>query len=250
MASDEAPQNVYDDPRFFAGYAQMERFGAGWDQAVEQPSFLALLPDVSGRRVLDLGCGVGQLAFYLAEAGAADVLALDVSERMLELARAERAHPRVEYRLQSIEDAEFPAGRFDLVVSSLAVHYVQDYRGLVRQIAGWLAPDGVLVYSTEHPIYTARLPGEGWVLDDAGRRIGWSIDHYADEGARQERWFVEGVRKYHRTLGTLLNGLLDAGLTIERVLEPVPGEERLRRHPEDVDERRRPLFLLVRARRA
>src|SRR5436309_8831896 len=146
MSSDEAPQNVYDDPRFFAGYAGMERFGSGWDLAVEQPSFLALLPDVSGRRVLDLGCGVGQLAFHLAEAGAAEVVALDVSEKMLDLARAERAHPRVTYRLQPIEDAEFPADRFDLVVSSLAFHYVREYRELVRRIARWLAPQGLLVF--------------------------------------------------------------------------------------------------------
>src|SRR5439155_10747126 len=142
---------------------------------------------VSGRRVLDLGCGVGQLAFHLAEAGAAEVVALDVSEKMLDLARAERAHPRVTYRLQPIEDAEFPADRFDLVVSSLAFHYVREYRELVRRIAGWLAPQGLLVYSTEHPIYTGRLPGEGWVLDSQGRRVGWSIDHYADEGPREER---------------------------------------------------------------
>src|SRR5262249_1510123 len=173
MASDEAPQNVYDDPRFFAGYAQMERFGAGWDLAVEQPSFLGLLPDVAGRRALDLGCGVGQLALYLAEARAAEGVALDGPERLPELARPQRARPRVEYRLQPIEGAEFPPERFDLVVSSLAFHYVADYDGLVRSVAGWLAPRGLLVFSTEHPIYTARLPGEGWVLGGDGQRVGW-----------------------------------------------------------------------------
>src|SRR5439155_12168405 len=111
MASDEAPQNVYDDPRFFAGYAQMERFGSGWDRAVEQPSFLALLPDVRGRRVLDLGCGVGQLVLHLAQTGADDVVGVDVSERMLGLATAERAHPRVTYQLGAIEAMDFAPER-------------------------------------------------------------------------------------------------------------------------------------------
>src|SRR5437667_881370 len=120
MSSDEAPQNVYDDPRFFAGYAQMERFGAGWDQAVEQPSFLALLPDVAGRRVLDLGCGVGQLAHHLAGLGADEVVAVDLSERMLAVARTRWAHPRVTYLRGAIEDVSFSAERFELVVSSLA----------------------------------------------------------------------------------------------------------------------------------
>ena len=56
----DGPQNIYDDPRFFAGYATLERFGAGWERAMELPDFLGLLPGLSGRRVLDLGCGAGQ----------------------------------------------------------------------------------------------------------------------------------------------------------------------------------------------
>jgi SAM-dependent methyltransferase len=243
-------QNIYDDPAFFAGYSTLERFGAGWERAVEHADLLALLPDVDGRRVLDLGCGAGQLARHLAVSGAAEVIGVDVSERMLALARARWAHPRVTYRREAAEAAEFPPARFELVVSSLVFHYVDDYAGLVRRIAGWLAPGGVLVYSTEHPIYTARLPGEGWVVDDAARRTGWRLDRYADEGPREESWFVPGVRKVHRTLATLINGLVDAGLTVERVVEPVPGARWLRDHPGAGDERRRPVFLLVRALKA
>jgi SAM-dependent methyltransferase len=243
------PQNIYDDPGFFAGYSTLERFGAGWERAMEHADLLALLPEADGRRVLDLGCGAGQLARHLATSGAAEVVGVDVSERMLALARTEWAHPRVTYRHGAVETVAFPPARFDLVVSSLVLHYVHDYRGLVSRIAEWLAPGGVLVYSTEHPIFTARLPGDGWVLDDAGRRTRWGLDHYADEGAREETWFVPGVRKVHRTLATLLNGLLDAGLMVERVTEPIPSEQWLHDHPLARDERRRPMFLLVRARK-
>ncbi|HET8998314.1 MAG TPA: methyltransferase domain-containing protein [bacterium] len=243
------PQNIYDDPGFFAGYSTLERFGAGWERAMEHADLLALLPEVDGRRVLDLGCGAGQLAHHLATAGAAEVVGVDVSERMLALARAEWAHPRVTYSREAVEQVVFPPARFDLVVSSLVFHYVDDYRALVLRIAGWLAPGGVLVYSTEHPIFTARLPGDGWVLDGAGRRTRWGMDRYADEGAREEMWFVPGVRKVHRTLATLINGLLDAGLVVERVVEPIPSEQWLHDHPLARDERRRPMFLLVRARK-
>jgi 2-polyprenyl-3-methyl-5-hydroxy-6-metoxy-1,4-benzoquinol methylase len=241
------PQNIYDDPRFFAGYSTLERFGSGWTRAMEHAELLALLPDVHGRRVLDLGCGAGQLAQHLARRGAAEVMGVDVSERMLGLASAEFSHPRVTYVQGSIEDLAFPAGRFDLIVSVLALHYIEDYAGLVRRIASWLAPGGVLVYSTEHPIYTARVAGDGWVLDGGGERTAWGIDRYADEGMREERWFVPGVRKIHRMLATLLNGVLDAGLVLERVLEPMPDEQWLRNHPRTTDERRRPMFLLLRA---
>jgi len=243
------PQNIYDDPVFLAGYSTLERFGVGWERAMEHADLLALLPEARDLRVLDLGCGAGQLAHHLATTGAAEVVGVDVSERMLALARAEWAHSRVTYCREALETVAFPPARFDLVVSSLVLHYVDDYPGLVRRIAEWLTPGGVFVYSTEHPIYTARLPGDGWVLDDAGRRTRWALDRYSDEGAREESWFVPGVRKIHRTLATLINGLVDVGLVVERILEPIPSEQWLRDHPLAVDERRRPIFLLVRARK-
>ena len=126
---------------------------------------------------------------------------------------------------------------------------MDDYRRLVARIAEWLVPGGVVVYSTEHPIYTARLPDDGWVRGEAGRTR-WALNDYTREGARDETWFVPGVRKVHRTLATLVNGLADAGLTIERVVEPIPSEEWLARHPSMRDESRRPMFLLVTARKA
>jgi ubiquinone/menaquinone biosynthesis C-methylase UbiE len=243
------PQNIYDDAQFFAGYSQLERFGAGWQRAMEHVDLLGLIGDPSGRRVLDLGCGTGQLAHHLAAQGALEVLATDVSERMIELARAEYAHPHATFRRAAMEDLEFPAARFDLIVSSLAVHYVADYLGLMRNISTWLTPDGALVYSTEHPIFTARLPEDGWLVDEHGQRTRWTLDRYAEEDARAETWFVEGVRKHHRRLSTLINGILDAGLQLERILEPAPSDTWLATHPDSIDERRRPMFLLVKARK-
>lgn len=247
MADSEQPQNIYDDPQFFDGYSQLDRFRAAWGRGMEHDAFMKLMGDVSGRLTLDLGCGAGHLAFYLAENGAAEVVGIDLSERMLEVARAERAHPRITYRREAMEQLDFPAESFDLVASSLAFHYVRDYAGLVARVARWLAPGGALVFSTEHPIYTARVSASGWVRGSEGTERVWGIDRYAEEGPREHEWFGAGVRRYHRTISTLLNGLIDAGLTIERVLEPVPGEAWLRERPDDVDEARRPIFLLIRA---
>jgi SAM-dependent methyltransferase len=219
---------------------------------MEQPAFLALLPEVVGRPALDRGCDAGQLAHYLAGSGAAEVVGVDVSEHMLEPARTWWAHPRVTYRRVAMEQVTFPAGQLDLVVSSLAFHYVADYAELVRRIARWLAPGGILVYSTEHPIYTPRSASgtaDGWILDAAGKRVGWALDRYADDGQREHTRFVEGVRRYHRTVATPLNGLIDAGLTLEQVMEPAPSEAWLRERAHAADEPRRPVFLLVRARK-
>src|SRR5260370_9357377 len=126
--------------------------------------------------------------------------------------RPEWAHTCVALCAGSVEALAFAPSRFDLVVRGLVLHYVRDYRGLFLRIAEWLAPAGVLVYSTEHPIYTARLPGDGWVLDDTGRRTRWGLDHYADEGARHETWFLPGGRKVHPMVARLINARLESGL--------------------------------------
>lgn len=249
MSSEQRPQNVYDDPQFFAGYSRLERFGEGWTGAYEHTAFKRLLPDVTGRRVLDLGCGSGQWAAFLAERGAAEVIGLDLSERMLEVARRDRAHPRVTYQRASIEEAAFPGGRFDLVFSSFAFHYVEDFAGLVRRIDSWLTPGGYLVFSNEHPVYLSRATPEGWVRNADGQVTSWALSRYGEEGLREESWILDGVRKYHRMVSTILNHLTAAGLTIERVEEPMPDAEMLARRPDWIVERGRPFCLLVRARK-
>jgi len=248
--SDPPPQNIYDDPEFFAGYSRLERFGAGWRGAYEHPAFMALLPEIAGKRVLDLGCGVGQLAQHLALQGAADVIGVDLSERMLALARAEYSHPRVAFQRASMEEAVFPPGRFDLVVSAFAFHYVADLADLCRRIATWLAPGGTLVFTNEHPVYLSRATSEGWVRDADGQKLYWALDRYGEEGLREETWITEGVQKYHRMVSTILNDVIQAGLAVERVDEPLPDAEMLRRHPNWITLRKAPFCLLVRARKA
>ena len=63
------------------------------------------------------------------------MIASDLSERMLEVARRDWAHPRVTHQRAAMEELDFPAGRFDLVVSSLALHYVEDYASLMARVA-------------------------------------------------------------------------------------------------------------------
>jgi SAM-dependent methyltransferase len=168
---------------------------------------------------------------------------------MLAMARAEYGHPRLTFQRASMEDAAFPVERFDLVVSSLAFHYVADYAHLCRRIADWLAPGGVLVFSTEHPVYLSRASAEGWVRDENGKALYWALDRYGDEGLREESWLAEGVQKYHRMVSTLVNGPIDAGLVLEKIVEPMPDDAMLQRHPDWAQESKRPFCLLLRARK-
>jgi 2-polyprenyl-3-methyl-5-hydroxy-6-metoxy-1,4-benzoquinol methylase len=229
-------QNIYDDPSFFGAYQGMRDTATGINEAIEQPALRALLPDVAGARVVDLGCGDGQLSRELAGAGAASVLGIDPSERMLTLAATRTTPGAVTYQQAFAEDVDLPAAGVDLVVSSLAFHYVADLGALIDRIAGWLRPGGLLVASMEHPVKTA-APELG------------VLDRYADEGRRDTSWFVDGVVKYHRTVATVVAAVVDAGLVLERLVEPRPTAEALAARPDLEKHLRFPPLLLVRAAR-
>jgi SAM-dependent methyltransferase len=240
-------QNIYDDDGFFAGYSQLPRSREGLAAAPEWPSLRGLLPAMGGQRVLDLGCGFGWFCRWAREQGAAGILGIDVSEKMLARARAMTPDAAIVYRRADMEALELPPGAFDLVYSSLALHYVAGLDALVAQIHAALAPGGRLVFSVEHPIFTAPTR-PGWSRDAAGRKI-WPIDSYLAEGPRSTDWLAKGVVKQHRTIATYIDVLLRRGFALAHVEEWGPSEAQIAARPSLADERERPPFLLVAARR-
>lgn len=239
-------QNKYDDPAFFEQYSQMPRSVYGLSAAGEWHSFRALLPYLQGKNVLDLGCGFGWHCRYAREQGAARVLGTDISEKMLERARNSSNDPAIEYRRMAIEDIDFAAGEFDVVISSLALHYTARFDEVCRKVYHCLTPGGAFVLSVEHPVFTA-LPEQDWYYDAAGRRLHWPVDRYQDEGLRNTRFLGNEVIKYHRTVATHINALIDAGFRITAVSEPQPTQEMIDTVPGMRDETRRPIFLLMAA---
>ncbi|WP_323118249.1 class I SAM-dependent methyltransferase [Burkholderia alba] len=239
------PQNIYDNPSFFEGYRGLREEDSGLNGALEFPALRRLLPKLSGLHVLDLGCGFGDFARYARAHGAASVTAVDVSSRMLDDARARTDDPDITYLQRSIETFQAAPRSFDLVVSSLALHYVENYAGVIERIHGALRSNGRLVFSVEHPICTA-YPS-GWVRDDDGRKQHWPVDRYRQEGRRDTRWFVDGVIKYHRTVETYVNTLLKAGFTLTHLGEPAPVADALAIRPDLEADCRRPPFLFLAA---
>lgn len=237
-------------PRFFAGYSQLPRSISGLAAVNEWPAFQRLLPPLEGKRVLDLGCGLGNFAREARLRGAREVVGVDLSERMLSEARARGPDPGITYLRSSLEAFEPGENAFDLVVSMLALHYIADYGLTVRRIARCLVPGGRLAFSVEHPIYTAS-GASTWHLGPDGAPLHWPVDRYRDEGERRTSWFVDGVAKYHRTTETYVNTLIAAGLVVVRLEEPeAEGASLLAEHPALWKERRRPPFLLLAADRS
>lgn len=240
-------QNIYDNAEFFEGYSKLPRSIEGLAGAAEWPSLRALLPELKNLKVLDLGCGYGWFCRWAREHGAAQVLGLDVSERMLTRARSMTADAAITYGQADLEHVDLQEASFDLAYSSLALHYIVGLPSLLGKVRGALVPGGHFVFSVEHPIVTAPA-NPGWATDAVGRKA-WPVNDYLAEGPRTTDWITRGVIKQHRTIGTYLNLLLRLGFAIRHVEEWAPTDEQITAEPTFAEERLRPPFLLVAARR-
>lgn len=222
----------------------MPRSVGGLESAGEWPAFRALLPDLRHKRVLDLGCGFGWHCRYAREQGARSVIGVDLSENMLERAKDTTNDEAIAYRRCAIEDLDFGDAEFEVVISSLALHYLERFDLVCRSVCKWLTADGAFVFSVEHPIFTA-MAAQEWCVGPTGERLHWPVDNYHEEGVRHTRWLADDVIKYHRTAATYVNVLIDSGFEVTRLLEPALMAEVVAEKPEWRDERRRPMFMVV-----
>lgn len=231
--------NQYDKPEFFAEYAKMSRSRQGLAGAGEWHQLEPLFPQLKGKRVLDLGCGYGWHCKYAADHGAESVLGIDRSERMIAEAKERNSADCIEYRVCGIRDFDYPEDSFDLVISNLVLHYIEDLDEVYRLVHRTLKPDGVFLFNIEHPTFTAGVRQE---FSSDGT---WPVTDYYYPGLRQTQFLGHEVQKYHHTLTQILNGLLGTGFAIEAVEEAMPPEQWRSQMPQEM---KRPMMLLVRAR--
>lgn len=238
-------QNIYDDADFFKRYSQLPRSMHGLKAAPEWASVQAKLPDLTGARVLDLGCGFGAFDRWAVANGASSVIGIDLSENMLSRARELTDTSVIEYRSGDLENLEIVEADFDLVYSALAFHYINDFHALSGLIRSKLKKGGRLVATVEHPIYTAPR-NDDWQETGGGAAI-WPLDSYFDEGLRERSWFADRVVKYHRTISSHISALLENSFRLTAFEEWCPSMEQIAEHPEWKLERERPMFLIFAA---
>jgi SAM-dependent methyltransferase len=208
--------------------------------AYDRPAILRLAGDVAGRRVLELGCAAGVLTRQLVDRGA-NVLALDREPRMAALAR-QRLDGRARVEVADLEQPldMVPDACIDLVVASLVLHYVEDWRPLLAELRRCLVPGGALVFSIHHPI-------TGWQLSG-------KADYHHTE-LISEQYDYDGqlvtVQMYRRPISAIFSQLRSAGFTVDVVDEPQPETARETSDPEVMQIlQTQPVFLFIRALRA
>ncbi|HHV12293.1 MAG TPA: class I SAM-dependent methyltransferase [Clostridiales bacterium] len=237
--------NVYDDEKFFKEYSKMYRSQKGLEGAGEWHQLKPLFPDLTDKKVLDLGCGYGWHCKYAVECGADGVVGIDLSEKMIATARERNADERINYKVCGMDAYDYPQDTFDLVVSNLVLHYIEDLNGIYKNVYRTLKDNGIFLFNIEHPVFTGSV-NQDWIYDNEGNALYWPVDNYFYPGLRQTHFLGQEVTKQHHTLTQIINGLLQCGFFIERVEEAMP-EQGMMGFPGMKDEMRRPMMLLVKA---
>ena len=132
---------------FFEGYKKIRDNKINANNLFEIPALFSMLPDIKNKRVLDLGCGFGEHCKRFIDCGAKKVVGIDISEKMLEVARNENSDPNIIYINMPMEKIAELNEQFDIVVSSLAFHYVEDFEGVVRDFHNMLDTAGIFILS-------------------------------------------------------------------------------------------------------
>lgn len=247
MTRDQPPDAqggaFYDQPGVLDRYARHRRSGVSSPNLVmEAPAVTAAVGDVIGARVLDLGCGDGAFGGWLLDRGAASYLGVDASAQMVRAAAADLARPGARVRHAAIETFDAEPEAFDLVVSRLALHYVDDVRSVFARCRRWLAPGGRLLVTVLHPVITSH---DARATSDE-LRTAWVVDDYFDAGPRPQRWMGGSVTFHHRTIEQYVTALVDAGFRLTALRECEPDRSAFDGDEAEYRRRRRiPMFLLL-----
>lgn len=188
------------------------------NDTLEKPVLLELAGELSGKRILDLGCGDGAFGREVLAQGCRAYLGVDGSQKMAAAARQTLAGTVGQVVHNTLEAWDYPEGCFDLAVARLVLHYVADVQPVFDGVYRTLSAGGRFVFSVEHPVITScdrgRPPGT--------QRQDWIVDDYFETGLRVTSWLGSSVVKYHRTVEDYCAALQEARFTLERLRESRP----------------------------
>lgn len=179
----------------------------------ERPEMLRLVGDVSGRRVLDAGCGSGPLSEALRAQGAV-VTGFDASAAMVDLARTRLGDDADLHVADLAEPLPFPDAEFDDVVASLVLHYLEDWSSPLAELRRVLRPGGRLLVSVIHPaVYAIVYPDADY----------FALTQYSEDYVMDGRTTV--LTYWHRPLHAVTDAFASAGFRIVSLSEPPPAPD-------------------------
>ena len=237
----------YDEGTVFETYVSgVEAGPTSANHVMEEPALLDVLGDVRGLRILDLGCGTAAIGRRLLAAGCAAYVGVDGSAKMVAAARAELAGTDADIRYGHIEALSFAPDSHDLVISRMALHYVEDLDPVLAACHACLSPGGRMAFSVVHPVVTSHDAR----TDPDEQRTSWLVDDYFATGPREQAWMGGRVVWHHRTVEQYVAAFAGAGFALTALSECEPRRELFAGDADEYARRLRiPLFLLLAGRR-
>jgi SAM-dependent methyltransferase len=235
----------YDDDRIFATYTAHRQQPDNPPDSLEKPVFLDLAGAVVDQRILDLGCGAALFGREALEQGCRMYVGVEGSRNMVAVAKKTLAGSTGKVIHTAIEAWNYPEAAFDLVVSRLVLHYIEDFAAICANVYQTLAPNGRFIFSVEHPVITACA--HSWQTN--GSQSGWIVDTYFVPGPRITAWLGGEVVRYHRTIEAYFAPLQSAGFVVESLRESSPYREQFADEVTYEQRKRVPLFLFLAARK-
>lgn len=233
--------SVYDNDDFLSTYLMRRKRQASPNNILEKPVLLQLIGEVRGKKVLDLGCGDAEIGKELLEAGCSFYEGVDGSVNMVGKAQQALTSESSRIHLASMEDWDFPRESYDLVISRLALHYLEDLQKVVQQIHHSLKPGGHFIFSVQHPILTSSINNP----EGEQKRSSWLVDDYFKIGNRTEKWMGKDVVKYHRTIEEYFRIINDCGYRVSTLKECTPQRKYFTSEEEYLRRMRVPVILLM-----
>jgi ubiquinone/menaquinone biosynthesis C-methylase UbiE len=210
---------------------------------LDLPQVLQLVPPGEGRWALDLGCGLGQASFRLAEKLGYLVVAVDFDSELLAHAKNIYCGDRITWVHSTFNDLKLKPEYFSWIVSCLSFHFVEDMSTLLRNCASWLVLGGKLIFSVRHPIRTSNPAGQ--VSVDS--KVGWTVMDYFAQSQREFSWLGQRCFNFHRPLSAYFQMLSECGLRVDAIVEPYIREASS--HPSAAESNSVPFFLLISCRK-
>jgi ubiquinone/menaquinone biosynthesis C-methylase UbiE len=215
------------------------------------PRMLKMLGDVSGRRILDLGCGEGGYARELKRRGA-NIIGADGSETLVQIARerAEAEQLDIQFIWANANALDtIPDNGFDLVIAAMSLMDVEDYPGAVREVRRVLCNGGSLLMSITHPCFSAHISQWERPPDNKHELLFFKVDNYFDREVWEDKItkdFSAPVLRRHRPLEDYVQVLLHEGFLLRHFSEAEPTADELKKSYRFRKLTRIPYFLFMR----
>lgn len=227
---------------------------------IEWPCIKKLLPELSGKTAVDLGCGTGIFTFLLEGYAPEKIVGIDLSEEMLKIAKkkADNTESKASFiAYDASKCADVIDSPVDFIFSSTMSHYIMNIKELFKNVAESLKTGGECIFSIIHPLYSAMYPvehGNTFPSDDE-----WTI-RYLDKSTRAyiQPWLEYNddyenhlSKSYHHTFGDYINAIIESGLIIEKICEPMPPEAWKTTQPDRYDGFiETPVYMIIKMKKA